>query len=135
MHPLGLDVQSQIEVLGGNREKVLRDAFLGIRVEVSTHPRCDLRQLPGRKTRAAAEHHMLLCMRHARKAFRSLVGADLIIHYRSDDGSEPVLHNHDAQPVAQRFAQYLAVLRGHVPGQSRKSPEQNAARLRKVNAL
>jgi len=72
-HAQCLDVQRDVEILGRHREQVLREIFAGIGVEVAADQAADVGELNGSEPRAAAEHHVLLSVRRARKPRRRLV--------------------------------------------------------------
>ena len=110
VHPVGLYVQSQGEVVGGHRIGILRNGLLGVRIEFAANIGGDLRQLPGRKARTAPEHHVLLGMRHSGKATRRLVGAGLIVDDDGDDRSQPVSHDHYAQAITECLAKDVSRL-------------------------
>ncbi len=104
-HSYGLDMQSYVEVLRGHGEEVLSHRLLRIRVEHSADAGGDVRQLVRRKARTAAEHHVLLGMRRSRKTLGRFIRAGPVIHYGSDDRSQPVPDDQHAETVLQRVAQ------------------------------
>ncbi len=66
-HARRLDAEWQLDLVGGHREVVLGHRLLRIGVESAAHRRRDARELVGRQAGAAAEHHVLVRVRGARK--------------------------------------------------------------------
>ena len=64
----GLRLQRHIHVRRGNGREVLRDVLLRVGVVFAAQQRIDGRRLVGGHPRAAAERHVLLGVRHARKS-------------------------------------------------------------------
>ena len=75
-HAHRLDAQRGFEIAGWHGEKILRDDLLGVCIEIAAHGRNQTGKLCGRKSGAAAKHHMLQRVGHAGKAVRSFVGTD-----------------------------------------------------------
>ncbi len=111
-HAQRLDVQGDVEILGRDREKILRHGELRVRIEIAAHGGGDFRELVGGKAGVAAEHHVLFGMGHAWEAGGGFVGANLVIHNRGDDGRELVAHNDHLKAVGERGAQDVGGFRG-----------------------
>ena len=104
-HPDRLDVQRDVQILGGNGEDVLGQPLLGGGVEHPPHGGGDGRQLVGREVGAAAEHHVLEGVRHAREARGGLGRAHQIGERGGDHGGERVPDDDHAQAVVEGRAQ------------------------------
>ena len=103
-HADRLDLQRDVEVLGGDGEDVLRDGLLRVRIEAPAQRRADVGELVPGEPRAPAEHHVLLRVRHAGEAVGRLVGADEVVHLGGHDRRQPIADDDDAQAVVERRA-------------------------------
>jgi hypothetical protein len=124
-HARRFDMERHIDILGRNREQILRQAFARVRVEVTAHDAADICQLVGRQARAAAEHHVLLGMRHAGEPGRGFVRPHKIVDRRRDHGRQRVPHDDDPQPVGERCTQHIVVRGEMARGDRRGSGDQN----------
>ena len=107
-HPDGLDAKGDVEVLGGHREHVLRHRLLRGGVELAAHGRAQVGELRGRELAAAAEHHVLLRVRHPGEAGGRLVGPDEVVHRRRHHGRQRIPDDHHLEAVVEGGAQDLA---------------------------
>ena len=103
-HANCFDPQRDVEILRGDGEDVLRHRLLRRGVEVAAERGAHVRELRRGEIRAAAEHHVLQRMRHAREPRRRLVRAREIGHADRDDRGERVLDDHHPEAVVERCA-------------------------------
>ncbi len=99
-HPQGFDIQSDIEILGGNRIEILGEAFPCVGIEASTQCAANICQLIRRKARASPKHHMLLGVGRAGKSGRRFIRSSQIVDGGGDHRRQPVTaDDDDAEPI------------------------------------
>ena len=105
-HAQRLDVQRDVEILGGHREQVLRQALARVGVEIAAHDAADVGELVGGQPGTAAEHHVFHRVRGAGESRGRLVGAGEVVDRGRHHRRERVAHDDHAQPVGERGAQH-----------------------------
>ena len=103
-HAGGLRLQRHVHVGRRNGGEVLRDVLLRVRVVFAAQQRIDGRRLVGGHAGAAAEHHVLLRVRHARKAVWRLVAAHDEIGFNGGNRGERVADDDHLGAVVERGA-------------------------------
>ena len=121
-HPGGLDVQGDVQILGGRGEKILRDRVLRVGVEIAAHGRRNVRQLVRRQSRAAAKHHVLGGVGRAGKVGGAFVRTDAVIDHRGDHRRERVADNDDLQAVREGGAQHILAVGSFIGGRAADRP-------------
>jgi hypothetical protein len=105
VHPVGLEVEDEVELVGGDVDEVRGDVLRGegvVLASVALDQSCeDAGPVPGRAT----EHQMLEEVRDPGRAPRLVARADVIPHLHGDDGAAVVLQQQHAQPVVERGRQ------------------------------
>ena len=103
-HTGRLDVQRHVEILRGNGEEVLGHALARVGVEIAAHDAADIGELVGGEARAAAKHHVLLRVRHARESRGRFIAARQVIHRCRDYRRQRIPHHDHPQAIRQCLA-------------------------------
>ncbi len=107
-----LGLERHLEIRRRNGGEILSDGLLRVGVVIAAELRVNGGGLIGVHAGAAAKCHVLLCVRHPRKARRRLLAAHQEIQFDRDHRRQSVADDHHAQAVRQRGAQRVRRVRG-----------------------
>jgi hypothetical protein len=126
-HARRLRLERHVNVRRRHRLKVLRDVLLRVGVVIAAHQREDGGRLVGAHAFAAAERHMLLRVRHARKTVGRLIAADHKVGLHRHHRRQRVADDHHAHAIRQSRASGRSIGRLY-KGRSGKRQERDQKR-------
>jgi len=117
-HAVGLDAQDRVEIGSRDGEFELGQRVRRFGVEIAAEGGRDRPELTGAQIRRAAEHHVLLGVRHALYRRRIVTRADAVRHVGRYHRGQRVAHDDHPQTVGQGGFEHVLAARGGGEGET-----------------